>query len=547
MPMQAMQGMQAPFDEYSIELEKLRQREALANALRMQSMQAPQPVESRSRIAPKLSGWQLASGLLNAGNAALGAHQVGQERKKLGEKYQTDLAQALKEGTPEALMRHPVTRPMAMQQMQARQLMGLVNQLYGRNPQEQPAAQYDVETGQFNSAPTPAQPQSMQGGASGGFDAFDPRLIGLAASGLPGASGVANLISQRDIANSKNAVDWAKLRQSEYEFNNLSAYQKAELAQKGITSAIDYARAKDAGINLTGVPQPQVPGAQPQPQPQGMPPMGQQGMPRASVDVTGMPPDVAMQAYQQTARGAGIQYPQQAPQAMGGTPSPIPQASTAGLSPQQSRELAAKQAAITPEAQQAAAKQVDMKFAPDYVEFTTGLGNDAVRQIANLRGVVKKLRDKVDTGRGANLTGPGIGLMPDAVKAIMSPEAADAQRQVEEIIQRGMRAILGAQFTEKEGERLISRSYNPYLGEKLNLVTLERLLTQMEKGYEQKMSAVDWFRNQGTLLGWKGQLPSLSDFAETSAQGAQPLGGGRLSRETLDWMRQNNIPLPPGY
>lgn len=115
MPMQSMQAMQSPYDDYAVELERIKEREALANALRMQSMKAPEPVQSQSRIAPKISGWQLAAGLLNAGNAEVGAQQANEDRKSLAKKYKDDLAKALAEGTPEAMMGHPATQQMAIQ------------------------------------------------------------------------------------------------------------------------------------------------------------------------------------------------------------------------------------------------------------------------------------------------------------------------------------------------------------------------------------------------------------------------------------------------
>ncbi len=176
---------------------------------------------------------------------------------------------------------------------------------------------------------------------------------------------------------------------------------------------------------------------------------------------------------------------------------------------------------ITQQRQTAAGKAVDEAFAKDYVAFTTGGAQDATKQLAQLKDVQRALANPKE-----NLTGPIVGRTPDFVKTFSNPKSIAMRERVEEVVQRSLRVILGAQFTEKEGERLIARAYNPNLGEKENAVRVGRLLTQLEQAYQSKAAAAAYFEKNGTLEGWQGKLPSLADFNPDGDAGSNndPLG-----------------------
>jgi hypothetical protein len=157
-------------------------------------------------------------------------------------------------------------------------------------------------------------------------------------------------------------------------------------------------------------------------------------------------------------------------------------------------------------------KKVDESFAPDYVSWRTGGGQDMVAQIAQLKPVITALEE------GKPITGLSVAVQPDLLLAITNPSALQSREQVEEVVQRNLRAVLGAQFTEKEGERLIARAYNPKLPPAENAKRLRRLFLQMATAAEQKQAMVDYFDEQGTLRGFKGKMPSLADF-ESAMEG----------------------------
>jgi|LGOV01.1.fsa_nt_gb hypothetical protein len=165
----------------------------------------------------------------------------------------------------------------------------------------------------------------------------------------------------------------------------------------------------------------------------------------------------------------------------------------------------------------------DKEFAKVYVDYKAAGGfADAGKQLGQLKQVAKALA----SGEGA-LTGPVIGSTPDSVLKFVNPEAISTREKVEEVVQRNLRLVLGAQFTEKEGERLIARAYNPNLSEKENSQRVLRLYNQMLSAARAKQSASNYFETHGTLTGWKGKLFTTDDFlSEFSGAGGGEQPGG---------------------
>lgn len=172
--------------------------------------------------------------------------------------------------------------------------------------------------------------------------------------------------------------------------------------------------------------------------------------------------------------------------------------------------------------QQAGGKALDEAFAKDYATFVQGGSQDSAKQLSQLKDVIGELRKP-----GANLTGPTLGNVPDVAKNFINPKSVAMRERVEEVVQRSLRAILGAQFTEREGERLIARAYNPRLSESENAVRVERLFTQLNQAFEQKKSAAQYFERNGTLEGFRGKLPNIADFDPDAG------GGGGAANDPL--------------
>ena len=151
-------------------------------------------------------------------------------------------------------------------------------------------------------------------------------------------------------------------------------------------------------------------------------------------------------------------------------------------------------------------KKRDEGFAQTYIDWTSGGGADAVAQISKIKDVVARI------DAGENLTGPEVGFTPKVIRALAAPGTVDAQEVVEEVVQRNLRLILGAQFTAQEGERLISRAYNPTLDEPANRKRLVRLFTQMETAAQQTQAMAQHVEQNGTLAGFQGTTPNMQQF-----------------------------------
>jgi hypothetical protein len=151
----------------------------------------------------------------------------------------------------------------------------------------------------------------------------------------------------------------------------------------------------------------------------------------------------------------------------------------------------------------------DKEVAKDLNKFILSGAADQAKNISQLRDA----RDRL--AGGENLAGPILGAMPKGVRiAAGYGGSVDVQEAIEEVVQRNLREVLGGQFSEREGDRLISRAYNPQLSEQENLARLDRLIRQVELAYEQKRSAAEYFSSHGgTLAGWEGKLPTMADFS----------------------------------
>lgn len=167
----------------------------------------------------------------------------------------------------------------------------------------------------------------------------------------------------------------------------------------------------------------------------------------------------------------------------------------------------------------------DRAFAKEYVDFKAAGGYaDVEKQLSQLQQVSTELGKK-----GNDFTGPVVGLVPDKLRAFSNPDAVAAKDKVQEVAQRNLRLVLGAQFTEKEGERLIARAYNPSLKPEENKRRVDALIKQIRTAAEAKKDASEYFEKHGTLRGWGGKLPTLSDIeaaieAPSNATPIKPIG-----------------------
>ena len=146
-------------------------------------------------------------------------------------------------------------------------------------------------------------------------------------------------------------------------------------------------------------------------------------------------------------------------------------------------------------------------YAKDHLEWTRGGGADMSAQIAQVDTVLQQLES------GAPLTGRTQGVLNSlGLLGLVDPDAENAKEMVQEVVQRNLKLILGAQFAQKEGEQLISRAYNPILSPEVNARRLKKLYRQMEIARQQRQAMADYFSENYTLKGYAGPQPKMADF-----------------------------------
>ena len=158
-------------------------------------------------------------------------------------------------------------------------------------------------------------------------------------------------------------------------------------------------------------------------------------------------------------------------------------------------------------------KSRDRKFGEQLVEFNLPDINKGLEQLTE----ASEALSKSDT-----LTGPIVSLLPNFVGDRVNPEAAEVREAVEEVVQRNLRLVLGAQFTEKEGERLISRAYNPKLDEAENKKRVERLIKSIQDAAQEKLNMKSYFEKNGTLKGYNSSLPSITSIEQSAFGDSAP-------------------------
>jgi hypothetical protein len=149
---------------------------------------------------------------------------------------------------------------------------------------------------------------------------------------------------------------------------------------------------------------------------------------------------------------------------------------------------------------------LDKAYAQDHLEWVRGGRADMESQVQNIGEVMGALE------QGQPLTGTLMTLAPDFIRAFTDPESLDAQQKVEEVVQRSLRVTLGAQFTEKEGERLIARAYNPQLSPEINARRLRKLYQKLGETAQARNAMADYFDTNGTLQGYRGPEVSIADL-----------------------------------
>ncbi|MGB0658159.1 MAG: hypothetical protein ACPGOS_03750, partial [Gammaproteobacteria bacterium] len=141
-----------------------------------------------------------------------------------------------------------------------------------------------------------------------------------------------------------------------------------------------------------------------------------------------------------------------------------------------------------------------------------GGGSTEQTYLENLKGVRDVLVDAEKSGESISGISQGVLSKYPTLQAYFNEEGAIAQDRIASVAQLSLKAILGGQFSEREGELLIQRAYNPLLSEAENIERLTQLINRIEKAENYKAAAAKYYEDQGTIAGFKGQKYDEEDF-----------------------------------
>ena len=152
-----------------------------------------------------------------------------------------------------------------------------------------------------------------------------------------------------------------------------------------------------------------------------------------------------------------------------------------------------------------AEEEIDKKFAKENLEWERGGKPNMEEEISTLKSIIRRMDFE-------NVSGPFMGSLPRPLRAISFPKAVDLEDQISGVVFKGLRNALGAQFTEKEGQRFVAAVFNVLLPEEQNQVRLGRLLAKTEATFLQREEQSQYFKEKGTLKGYEAPEYNFKNF-----------------------------------
>lgn len=176
----------------------------------------------------------------------------------------------------------------------------------------------------------------------------------------------------------------------------------------------------------------------------------------------------------------------------------------------------------------AGVKATDTAYAKDeYVPFILGGGYaTAMKGLSQIDDAITKLE------KNPKLTGGPGRLLPNKVRALTDSEAMAVEEQVKQSIQDTLKATLGGQYTEREGQAVLDRAYNSALPASENIKKLRREKARLEEQLNAKLKAAKYFESQQSLGGYQGNVKgSASEMLKAQPKTTVTVSNGKETYE----------------
>ncbi len=159
---------------------------------------------------------------------------------------------------------------------------------------------------------------------------------------------------------------------------------------------------------------------------------------------------------------------------------------------------------------------VDKEFAKELVSWDTGGKADYEVNSKIFREAISDLKSKkTDTGYLAGLGSEIPGMRTDT---------RETEDKVRKAINGMLRATLGSQFTEKEGERIFRQTFDPYASEESNVERMNMELAKLEKRKDAMVGMSDHFKKNKTMSGYESAPVETGQNDAVEAKSDAPHG-----------------------
>ena len=141
----------------------------------------------------------------------------------------------------------------------------------------------------------------------------------------------------------------------------------------------------------------------------------------------------------------------------------------------------------------------DKEFGKDYQKWVAG-------GFSNVQGNLEKLQNSLTRINQDDEVGNT--MLTETLRA-NNPfgnyrEGLAVEQDIGNVVFQSLKEILGGQFTEKEGQKLVQQTYDPRLPDTENAKKVQAAMDKLSTMAEAKQGAVDYFAKNGTLKGYMG-------------------------------------------
>lgn len=146
---------------------------------------------------------------------------------------------------------------------------------------------------------------------------------------------------------------------------------------------------------------------------------------------------------------------------------------------------------------------VDRDYAKQYNEWTTTGRSSYQKNRKLLEDAKNSLSSLSNTDKG-KISGRGTSVLGNISGGLLrSDKSLQIENDVKQAAQASIKAVLGSQFTEKEGENIMNRSYDVRLSPEENVKKIDRALNEIDTKAKAEEERANWFEKNGTTYGFK--------------------------------------------